>query len=85
MIRVFGTLGWLAFIAVAVAQSGCSALADLPAELPKVEPADARAAYKGALAACLVCAMPDGLPARALSASSSPLRALPAASSASNL
>lgn len=63
MIRVFGTIGWLVFFAVAVAQSGCSSLADLPAELPKVEPADARAAYKGALAACLVCAVPDGLPA----------------------
>jgi hypothetical protein len=67
-VRFFGTLGWLAFVAVAVAQSGCSALADLPAELPKVEAPDARDAYKTALAACLVCAVPDALPADAVKA-----------------
>jgi hypothetical protein len=66
-VRFFGTLGWLAFVAVAVAQGGCSALPGLPKELPKVEAPDARAAYKTALAACLACSVPD-LPADAVKA-----------------
>lgn len=47
----------LVALAVAVLQ-GCGG--DFPKlAVPKVQPSDARAAYKGALAACLACQLPD--------------------------